>query len=359
MSKSIAIVGGGYIGAELAKSLEDKADVTLIEPRSHFVHTPAMIRAVVDPKILDRALIPYDNLLKHGKIVRASATHIDAAGVTLDGGGRVDADYIVVATGSDNAMPFKPTQRGIEALRADNARIHSLLCAANSVAIVGAGAVGTELAGEISHFMPEKKVILISSDKSLFPDQPQALGRGLQSKLQAAGVTLILGARAENLENITEPYAGTLRLTNGESLAADLIFPVIGSRAVSTLIEALPGAVKSSANRIKTDAWLRPSNLVNVFAAGDVVDAGDAMTIVASSRQAPWLTKMMISLVNGARPEDLKPYKPWGKAPILVPLGPQKGNSFLGLFTAGDLLTGMIKGKDLFLSKRNKMFNRS
>ena len=43
MSKRIAIVGGGYLGADLARSLDDTADVTLIEPRSHLVHTPAMI----------------------------------------------------------------------------------------------------------------------------------------------------------------------------------------------------------------------------------------------------------------------------------------------------------------------------
>ena len=47
MGKRIAIVGGGYLGAELAKAMDDIADVTLIEPRSHFVHASAMIRAVV------------------------------------------------------------------------------------------------------------------------------------------------------------------------------------------------------------------------------------------------------------------------------------------------------------------------
>lgn len=87
MPSRIAIVGGGYIGASLARSL-DAAAVILIEPRSHFVHAPAMIRAVTDPSLTDRALIPFDRLLKNGEVLRAPATGIDAKGVTLDDGRR-------------------------------------------------------------------------------------------------------------------------------------------------------------------------------------------------------------------------------------------------------------------------------
>ncbi|SFS44912.1 NADH dehydrogenase, FAD-containing subunit [Sulfitobacter marinus] len=359
MTKRIAIVGGGYIGAELAKALDGKADVTLIETQSHFVHTPAMIRAVVQPQLLDRALIPYDRLLQHGNVRRARAIGVDAQGVTLEGGERVDADYIVVATGSDNATPFKANGQDIDTLRADNAQVHDLLCTAQSIAIVGAGAVGTELAGEIAHFMPDKDITLISSEPDLFPTMPKSLGAGLLSKLKNAGVTVILGARADTLDNPTAPYAGTLTLSNGRSVTADLIFPVTGSRASSGILETLPGAAKTTANRIKTDPWLRPSALPNLFAAGDVADTGDAMTIVATARQLPWLKKTLHALVNGAKVADIKPYKPWAKAPILIPLGPDKGNSFLILFTAGDLVTRLMKGKDLFLSKYNKLFNRA
>lgn len=359
MSKRIVIVGGGFLGAHLAKSLDGKADVTLIEARSHFVHAPAVIRAIVDPQILDRALIPYTNLLEHGTVVQARAQSIDEDGVTLEGGRQIAADYIVVATGSENAMPFKPKSDDINGFRADNARIHAMLKAAQNVCIVGAGAVGTELAGEIAHYMPDKKVTLVNSAPSLFPSMPSKLGRDLQAKLETAGVCVVSGACAENLESLTAPYAGQIQLSNGQKIDADLIFPVIGSRACSKILEMLPGVVKSTANRIKTDAWMRPCDLPNVFAAGDVADMGDAMTVVASSRQLPWLTKVLSALVDGSKLESLKPYKPWKKAPILIPLGPLVGSSFLILFTAGDFVTRSMKGKDLFLSKYNKIFRRT
>lgn len=179
MSNRIAIIGGGYIGVQLAKSLDDDADITLIEPRSHFVHAPAMIRAAVDPALLDQGLIPYDKLLKNGRVIRARASGIDGGGVTLDNGQRVEADHIVVATGSSNAMPFKPVGDDIKGLRQANRRIHDQLKAARSIGIVGAGAVGTELAGEIAHAMPGKKITLISDLDRLFPTMPHSLGDGL------------------------------------------------------------------------------------------------------------------------------------------------------------------------------------
>jgi NADH dehydrogenase FAD-containing subunit len=360
MSKRVVIVGGGYIGTDLAKSLEDKAEVTLIEQRSHLVHTPAMIRAVVDPSLLDRALIPYDKLLTRGSIVQARAASVEEGGVTLENGARFEADYVVVATGSENATPFKAKGADIERFRADTARVHEMLKAAQTVAIVGAGAVGTELAGEIAHFMPEKQVTLISDRSALFPDMPPKLGASLKAKLEAAGVKLVLGARAENLESLTEPYAGELALSNGQSVTADLIFPVIGSRGTSELLEALPGAEKGSANRVKVDGWMRPSALPNLFAAGDVADMGDGMTIVAVSRQLPWLKKTLDALLDGKKLEEVKPYAPWkpGKAPILIPLGPEKGNAFLAIFTAGDFLTRQMKGKELFLDKYTKALGR-
>ncbi|WP_163849559.1 NAD(P)/FAD-dependent oxidoreductase [Pseudooceanicola aestuarii] len=352
MTQRIAIVGGGYFGAELARSLDAKAEVTLIEPRTHFVHAPAMIRAVVDPALLDRALIPYDALLTRGHVVRARAASVDAAGVTLEDGSRIAATQVVVATGSGNATPFKPDGDDIDAFRAQNARVHAQLVAAERIAIVGAGAVGVELAGEIAHAMPGKRITLISAESRLFPDKPAAFGAALAAKLEKAGVQQIQGQRVETLESLTTPHAGSLRLADGTVQAYDLIFPVLGARPVADLLLGLPDAAPGSGGRVKVDPWLRPSSLPNVFAAGDAADAGDAMTIVATSRQRPWLTKTLLGLGQGKALEQMKPYKPWGaKAPFLVPLGPKRGKSFLGFVSVGDLLTRAMKGKDLFIGK--------
>ena len=308
MDKTLIIVGGGYLGIELAKALESAMNVTLVEPRQAFVHAPAMIRALVEPSILESALMPYEKLLSKGRVVQDRAVSIEGTGVSLSSGDHLDADYIVVATGSWNGIVFKPEGDDIEAFRAAHRDVYQKLQAANTVAIVGAGAVGTELACEIAHAMPDKKVTLISSAASLFPDLPPKLGASLAKKLRTSGVTLILDARAENLQSFVEPYAGQVNLSNGQSIEADLIIPAVGSRAKTDLLQSLPGAKKGSGNRIAVDAYLRPSDYPNVFAAGDVADAGDAMTIVAIGRQQPWLAKTLTALAKGKSIDSLSPY---------------------------------------------------
>ena len=356
MGKRVAIVGGGNAGAELAKKMQDVAEVTLIEPRSHFVHAPATIRAVVDPAILDDALLPYANLMKTGRVVQAKATSVDAEGVILEDGSRVEADYVVVTTGSTYAAPFKPIGADLDGMRAASSNTHAMLKAAEKVVIVGAGAVGVELAGEIAHAMPGKSITLVASGAALFAEKGPKLGASLQRKLSDLGVRVILGQRAEGLERTDAPFSGPVTLSNGDILEADIVFPVIGARPVTPVLDGLPDMAHAADGRVKVDRWMRPSSLPNVFAAGDAVDAGDDMTIVASTRQVPWLAKTLTALINGKEIENQKAYVPWGKAPILLPLGPKKGSSFLMVATVGDFLTSLIKGKDLFRSRYRKMF---
>ena len=359
MKKRIVIVGGGYLGAELAQSLQRAAEVTLIEQRSHFIHTSALIRAVVEPRLMDRSLIPYDRLLQDGgTLIRARATAVDADGVTLQDGTRVPADILVIATGSANALPFKAREDDIEGLRAANSRTRDMLHKAGTVAIVGAGTVGIELAGEIKAALPDKKIVLIGGEKRLMPAFPRTLGDGLQAKLENLGVQVMLGVEAEDLDSTDTPFAGTLTLSDGRKVEADLVFPVIGARPNTTLFDGLPGVSKADSGRIAVDGYLRPSSHPNVFAAGDVAETGDGMTVVGITRQLPWLKTAMHALAEGKELDLLKPYTSWKNPPILVPLGPYKGRSYLSLLPVGDFVTRMIKGKDLFVPKYRRIFNQ-
>lgn len=361
--KRVVIVGGGYAGTALARALDPVAEVVLVEPRDRFFHNVAAIRAVAEPALLDQIALPYDRLLKKGAVVCGRAEKLTDRTVKLSNGDVVEGDIMIVATGSQYARPFKPQDESVASLIAASRADHGQLRQAKSIAIVGAGAVGTELAGEIAAAMPGKKITLISSTPTLFPAYPDGLGRKLAAQLKAMGVTLRLGASARALKQTNAPFAGRLDMTAGDPIEADLIFPVIGARPVIDVLRPIPGVTLDPIGRVKVDAWLRPTESSTLFALGDAAAAGDAMTIVAITRQEPWLAKTIKALLDGKKLESLPPYAPWPVPPILIPLGARKGASVLPFtkkgLVVGPFLTAAIKGRHLFIPRYRKEFGRT
>lgn len=355
----VVIIGGGYAGCDLAKRLDSHMQVTLIEQRRAFVHSPAMIRALVKPELIADSIIPYDHLLKNGKVIQAKVTEIGEQHVRLDSGEQVDADYIVVATGSQNLSVFKPQESqdtdAVDAMIAANLHAHEQIKSAHHIAIVGAGAVGIELAGEIAAAKPDKQLTLISSDQRLLPTFPASLGKSITKKLTAASVDIVLGQRVTDLADRSAPFSAPLTLDNGQVIDADLVFPCIGSRANTSLFDGMEHIKHGSGGRIKTNAQMQIENYPRVFLLGDVGDVGDAMTIVAQARQVPWLAKTLKQLAQGKALTELSAFKPWKNAPILLPLGEHTGSSHLMVMTAGNWITRMMKGKDLFIPKYQKL----
>jgi hypothetical protein len=129
---------------------------------------------------------------------------------------------------------------------------------------------------------------------------------------------------------------------------------------VADILAAVPGVTRDTLGRANVDAWLRPTASSTLFALGDAAAAGDAMTIVAITRQEPWLAKTIKALLAGKKLESLPAYAPWPTPPILIPLGAKKGASVLPFtkkgMVVGPFLTSAIKGKHLFIPRYRKEF---
>ena len=145
------------------------ADVVLIDPRDAFVHSAGSLRALVQPDWAGNIFFAFDTLLTQGSVVRDRVVGVDPGGVTLASGRRVEADYLVLASGSSYAYPAKPnadtTVEALDELR----RTHKELADAERVLIVGAGPVGLELAGEIKEVWPDKHVTVVDPTEQLLP----------------------------------------------------------------------------------------------------------------------------------------------------------------------------------------------
>ncbi|MDB5781231.1 MAG: N-acyl homoserine lactone synthase [Caballeronia mineralivorans] len=357
--KRVVVVGGGYAGVALARALDSTAEVCLVEARDRFVHNVAAIRSVVDPTLLERIVIPYDRLLRRGRVRRGVVTSASEHDVTLASGEVIEADIVVVATGSRYAEPFKPEAESTAAFSDSVRAAHAALLAADKVAIVGGGAVGVELAGEISTIFHNKRVTLVSSSPALMPGYPARLAHSLHTQLRRKGVELRLGTRVKIHEASGRPYIGRPG-NQAESALGPLIFQALGARPVTSLFQRMEAARFDQQGRVIVDPWLRPAGLRRLFALGDAAATGDPMTIVAITRQVPWLAKTINALLAGRRVESVVAYKPWPSRGILVPLGPHDGASVLPVlgrgWYAGRCPTALIKGRELFIPRYLKEF---
>ncbi|QTD54723.1 NAD(P)/FAD-dependent oxidoreductase [Parasphingorhabdus cellanae] len=360
MTKKITIIGGGYAGTMLARELDQHADMTLIEPREKWVHNVAMIRALARPELLGEIVIPYDGLLKNGRVVRGRVVAMDGNTAILEDGTEIAGDMTVIATGSSYAAPFKMQGDDSGAFLTKAKRVIMQIDKAKNIAIVGAGAVGSELAGELAFARPEKQITLVSADDNLFPGYPAKLGRSMQRQLGELGVKVRLGERIKKLKRTDEPFVppkNTIKLSDGFPIDADLVIPVIGAKPETGLLQSLQGVIFDDDGRAKVDGWLRPTANPDLFIVGDIASTGDTMTIVGLTRQVGWLKKALKAHIGGKQIEDVRPYKPWPKPLILLPLGPDKGASVLPFGVTGPFLTSAIKGKKLFIPRYHREFD--
>jgi NADPH-dependent 2,4-dienoyl-CoA reductase/sulfur reductase-like enzyme len=104
---TVVVVGGGYGGTAVAKTLDEATNVVLVEPKDAFMHNVAALWALVDPSWWPRVFLPYDTLLANGRVVRDRAALVEPGRVLTASGEEISADYIVLATGSSYPFPSK------------------------------------------------------------------------------------------------------------------------------------------------------------------------------------------------------------------------------------------------------------
>lgn len=142
MNHAVMVIGGGYGGSLVAKELDSEADVTLIDPREAFVNAAASLRALTRPDWAHNAFFSFATLLQQGRVIRDRAVSVDPKGVTLASGERVEADYLVLATGSGYTYPAKPhhASTSIDQQLDDLRETHRELAGTDRVLILGSQA---------------------------------------------------------------------------------------------------------------------------------------------------------------------------------------------------------------------------
>ena len=123
----VTIVGGGYGGITAAKALDDVAEVTLVEQKDTFVSHAAALRAAVDRDWAEKIFLPYDRLLTNGRVVHGTVLTVRGTTVEVSGHGQIEADYLVLATGTAYPFPAKHMESSSVIAKARIERVHTNL----------------------------------------------------------------------------------------------------------------------------------------------------------------------------------------------------------------------------------------
>lgn len=330
--KQIVIVGGGFAGVYTAKNLLKKIKgkqyhVTLISEHNYFLFTPMLHEIATGSISRDNAVTAIQQILHHDQFtfVKASVQNIDTKKREVQTNlCTIQYDTLVLATGSvANFYGVKGAQQHAFALRdlssaytmrnkiiaqierADietnpKKRQHLL-----TFVIVGGGATGVEVAGELSQFIhtmikhqhknikkSEIKIILIHRHHRILNMLPEYFSIKCENQLKKLGVTLLLNT------DIREVGDGFAIDRKNKRIEAGTIFWAVGFKANTIPLD------KKASPFYKVDSSLQLLDHKNIFALGDCafVDKGDGdrvpMLAQVATRQAKIVAQNILALDN-------------------------------------------------------------
>ncbi|KAF8517285.1 FAD/NAD-P-binding domain-containing protein [Hysterangium stoloniferum] len=336
--KNIIVIGGSFVGsraaAEIARLSPATHRVFLIEPHSHFQHLFVFPRFAVVGGYEQKAFIPFDGFFQaegvKGTIVRAAVERlekgkalfdreIDVGGIT---GREIDYDYAVIATGTKLPPPgtLKVEEKidGVKYFREHQQRVSN----AERIVILGAGAVGVQMATDIKDIFPNKRVTLVHSRQQVLNRFHPDLHALTMKRFNELGVEVILGDRAViPAEGFPVEGEFEVELQSGKKIPADFAIISIGQTPQSSILEALsPTSIKP--NRfisVKPTLQISDPDYPNIFAVGDIADSGANKAARPGIAQAKMAANNIVRLIEG-KGEELETYEP-GNAAIHLTLG--------------------------------------
>ncbi|MGH3674547.1 MAG: NAD(P)/FAD-dependent oxidoreductase [Mycobacterium sp.] len=282
-SGTFLIVGGGLAGAKAAEALRDKdfdGDVVVfaMEERLPYERPPLSKEYLAGKKTLDAFTVqPAAWYRDHHVDLRlgTEVTSIDPHGhtVTLPDESTLHYDRLLLATGS---APRRPPIPGADADRVhylrtvdDSDALNAILTDGSSLAIVGGGWIGLEVAAGARDRGVNVTVVEAAELPLL-----GALGREnaeVFAKLHRDhGVDLRLGATVEEIT--TDDGAATgLRLGDGSTVDADAVLVAVGAAPNTEMAQRADLAMGEDGG-VLVDSALRTSD-PDIFAVGDIASA--------------------------------------------------------------------------------------
>jgi NADH dehydrogenase len=211
MTMRIVVVGGGYAGlaaiGELQHLSQRDSEIILVDPLDGHELIPELPEALRPNEPIDEHIVPFKELFKDSGVThvkdRVTRAWVKDRRVELEKGKALAYDWLLLAPGSVPAYPpipglkdhSLPLRNAYDTFRIKE-RLHNR--PHQRVVVVGGGLTGTEVAGVLAD---EHDVWLVEARSRLLPSLGPGLARYARERLQAAGVTVMLGQKVTAVQD--------------------------------------------------------------------------------------------------------------------------------------------------------------
>ena len=190
-----------------------------------------------------------------GRLAGTRAVEVD--------GTRHTAEDIILATGSDPAVPPIPGLDGLEGVWGTR-EATSMKAVPRRLVVLGGGPAGVELAQVVQRLGGE--VVLVEHADRVIPREPAALGQALAEALKRDGIELRLGVLATEALRDGEDYV--VRLSDGTEVRGERLLIATGRRPRVEGIGLETVGVEADPHGVRVDEYLRAGE--RLWAIGDV-----------------------------------------------------------------------------------------
>jgi NADH dehydrogenase len=384
----IVVVGGGAAGLELVTRLGDtlgkqgRADITLVDrsrthiwkPLLHAVAAGSLRRSQHELNYIAQAhwhhfryrVGELTGLDRTAKTITIAPTY-DDEGRQISPETHMDYDTLVIAVGSitndfgtpgaaDYAVPLETPE---QASRFNKRLVNACLRAHNQtepvrpgqlhVAIIGAGATGTELAAELHRTAREViaygldkidiekdfRIVLIEAADRILPALPPRISASTKELLEKLGVQVLTNSR------VSEVLPWGVQLATGEIIPSELVIWSAGVKAPD-ILKDIGGLETNRINQLVVTQTLQTTRDPDIFAIGDCAECprpGFPQPVPpraqAAHQEADFMLRQIRARLDG-KPLGEYRYRDFGS---LVSLG--------GYSTVGSLM-GLV-GRNFFI----------
>ncbi len=304
----VLIIGGGFAGLECARTLagDSRFSVTLVDRTNHHLFQPLLYQVAT-------ASLAAPDIARSIRQILADAPNVtvlmdeiialDPVAKTAIGasGTRYEFDYLLLAAGARTSFFGKTAWAqhtlGLKSLADAQAVRRTVLSNLEraelcndeaerkrlmTVAIVGGGPTGVELAGAFADLVHRSlksnfrridtsklRVVLIEGSARVLEAFDEDQSEYARQRLKTLGVEVWTGMRVDDVQH------GRLHFTDGSQLEAEAIIWAAGVEA-NPLTAMLGVPLADRAGRVTPNADLSLPGLPDIFVAGDLVRMKDA-----------------------------------------------------------------------------------